>query len=130
MLAFDACTYCAAGTSGSPISLARDTQICNFFFFWDKPRICNLLLLFHVFLCLYKEDQCNRLIRTAKTRERERGMDALNSTKPDDHQVVSPTRVLLHLSILSINIGFTLSYHFFYNFFTRGGRCVAHTYIL
>ena len=101
-----------------------------FFFFLDKPRICNLLLLFHVFLCLYKEDQCNRLIRTAKTRERERGMDALNSTKPDDHQVVSPTRVLLHLSILSINIGFTLSYHFFYNFFTRGGRCVAHTYIL
>ena len=89
-------------------------------------QMCNLSLLFHVFLCLYKEDQCNRLIRTA---ERERGMDALNSTKPDD-QVVSPTRVLLHLSILSINIGFTLSYHFFYNFFTRGGRCVAHTYIL
>ena len=61
-------------------------------------------------------------------RERERGMDALNSTKPDDHQVVSPTRVLLHLSILSINIDFTLSCHFFYNFL-RGGS-VAHTYIL
>ena len=47
-----------------------------FFFFLDKPRICNLSLLFHVFLCLYKEDQCNRLIRTAKTREREREREA------------------------------------------------------
>ena len=53
---------------------------------------------------------------TQRKREIERGMDALNSTKPDDHRVGSPTRVLLHLSILSINIGFTLSCHFFYNF--------------
>ena len=52
-------THYAAGTSGSPISLVRDTQICN------------LPLLFHVFLCLYTEDQCNRLIRPAE-RERER----------------------------------------------------------
>ena len=49
------------------------------------------------------------LAERKRERERERGMDALNSTKPDDHQVVSPTRVLLHLAIISINIGFTLS---------------------
>lgn len=37
-------------------------------------------------------------------RERERGMDPLASTKPGDHKVVSPARVLLHLSILPINM--------------------------
>ena len=85
---------------------------------------------FYVFIKRTNVTGLSEQQRPERERERERGMDALNSTKPDDHQVVSPTRVLLHLSILSINIGFTLSYHFFYNFFTRGGRCVAHTYIL
>jgi len=51
-------------------------------------------------------------------------MDPLNSTKPEDHQVVSPAGVLLHLSILSI-IWFhtfliakqSFSCHFFFFFF-------------
>ena len=97
-----------------PNPLERDTQMCN------------LTLLFHVFIRVpmyqaYQNRNQHRLsvhnsLNGERERERERGMDALNSTKPDDHQVVSPTRVLLHLSILSINIGFTLSCHFFYNF--------------
>ena len=102
-----------------------------FFFFWTNHEyvICHYFFMsFYVFI---KRTNVTGLSEQQRPeRERERGMDALNSTKPDDHQVVSPTRVLLHLSILSIIIGFTLSYHFFYNFFTRGGRCVAHTYIL
>ena len=119
MLAFDACTYCAAGTSGSPISLARDTQICNFFFFfWTNHEyvICHYFFM-SLYVFIKRTNVTGLSEQQRPERERERGMDALNSTKPDDHQVVSPTRVLLHLSILSINIGFTLSYHFFYKFF-------------
>ena len=92
-------------------------------------HVIQKCVIFLYFLCLYKEDQCNRLIRTAKTRERERGMDALNSTKPDDHQVVSPTRVLLHLSILSINMVshfHVISFIIFYQRWQRG----THIYII
>ena len=74
-----------------PNPLERDTQMCN------------LTLLFHVFIRVpmyqaYQNRNQHRLsVHNSLNgeRERQRGMDALNSTKPDDHQVVSPTRVLL-----------------------------------
>ena len=37
---------------------------------------------------------------TERERERERGMDALNSTKPDDHQVVSPTSLASLINLI------------------------------